>query len=262
MPLWITVLSLFFVLRCAASDPQCTLSPYEWQQLCRLNNNTIGGAILLCRTPWCELMQAEPDGLVQSANRPWLLSARQYVCGALNRQRQQWQTPDAINQSLLFLGDSLETACANMSQWRLSAQLSDATTALYGFNHRTDLQCPKSSATPPVDTFFYTRAPDILVLRAQRDTNATARTVSALGSAYSVNLTLLVLLILVIFAATLMALKMVADRSANRHWIWCLNQGAVDDDGDEVDQEMTRISHIEEHVLSSSSEDDLSPING
>ena len=259
LPMLMAIMTLLLQLR--ASDPQCTYTPYEWQQFCLINSSTSTvnpAPFTLCRAPWCTLLQAEPDGLVLESHREWLLAARQFVCGALNRQRRQWGTPDAVNSSLAFLGDSLETACGNISQWRPSARLSDAVTLLYQFNHRTDLLCPVNSGAA-VDTFYYTRAPDILVLRQQREPkNSTTHTVSALGSAYSVNLTLLVLLILFIFAATLMMLKMVADRSANRHWLWCLNQGTVDGAYGDVQQEMERISHIEEHVLSSEEEEEES----
>jgi hypothetical protein len=212
-------------------------------------------------------MEAEPDGLILPAQRQWLLGARQYVCAALNRQRQQWKTPDAVNGSLFFLGDSLESACNNMSQWRLSAQLSDALVTLYEFNHRSDTLCSVNGGTAAqVDTFYYTRAPDIVVMRQQyrQDSNAsTARIVSTLASAYSVNPTMLVLLVLAIFASTIMALKMVADRSANRHWLWCLNQGAAkDDEDDRVYLEMGNIERIEDGLSSSTEEEEQEHMTG
>lgn len=263
MPLLLLRSLLISLLLCGsftlAGDALCTRSPYEWQQLC--NGTALAAGLELCRSPWCTLLLVEPDGMLMPEQRPWLLAARQYVCASLNQQRQQWKTPDAVNASVRFMGDSLEQSCGNMSQWRLSRELSDAFLTLYQFNHHTELLCStptQGQGQAPMDSFYYTRAPDILVLRQQyqRDVNAsTARITSALNSAYSVNLTLLVLLILFVFASVIMALKMVAERSANRHWIWCVNQGAVNDDDDRISREMSYMTRVDDDLSSTDEED-------
>jgi len=67
---------------------------------------------------------------------------------ALNRGRLQWRTPDAVNASLLFLGDALEASCGALAEWRLSAALSDAHWQLYAFNHDSATVCAPVPIAP------------------------------------------------------------------------------------------------------------------
>jgi len=188
-------------------------------------------------------------------NRQWTLAARQYVAASMNRGRLQWRTPDSVNASLLFLGDSLEANCATLSQWRMSAQLSDALWQLYAFNHDSGTICPAQNGTAlPADTFYYTRALDVVVLRRGSGVNSTAQQLSTLNSAYSTNVTLLFFTVLLLVVCIAMGLKLVADRSTSRHFAWCRQNGVMDEEVDHTQM----FEMIDRNDLSlTSSDDDL-----
>jgi hypothetical protein len=255
------ILLLAVAVSAQQQQQYCTRTPYDWQVLWCGSNTTVRQSYTLCGADWCALLAVEPDGMTLPENRAWVLGARQFVAASLNRLRLQWRTPDAVNASLLFLGDALEASCGALSQWRLSAQLSDALSTLYAFNHDSATVCAPQNGTTalPLDTFYYTRAPDVLVMRGG-GSNASAAAVSTLSAAYSTNVTLLVATVVLLLVCVVMGLKLVADRSKSRHFSWLHQNGALDEE-DEQHIQMLEIMNMPDE-LSTTSEEEAKKKNG
>ena len=263
------VLSSLFalILITSAQSNFCTYSPLEWQQQYCTGALTLTPTLTLCNTEWCALMRVEPENMALPHYKSWLLVARQFIVAALNRRQLQWRTPDSVNASLMQLSDALDQSCAQLAQFQMDASVSDAFTVLYEFNHQLSTACNMpSNNTLPTDTFYYTSAPGILILR-QQSAAANASNVyqlSVIQTAYNTNLLLLVSLCVTTFSSVIMGLKMIADRNRERHIQWCLTNKAVSEQreerelsvmisdvesssDDEVDKEKKRIGLLQVH---------------
>ena len=159
-------LEMFLVLLLIANLRACVYTPYGWslqQNATTTTNDT------MCNSTWSTLLQRDPSHLVLAENQMWLLAFGQYAAAVLN-ERTVGDNDTGVMQALLLVGDSLERACGNMSQWQLdSAVKVEALTLLSDYNHGRllgQVACEQQFGSgDALDTFYYFNSNDVITVR-------------------------------------------------------------------------------------------------
>lgn len=127
------------------------------------------GEASLCQVKWYDIMQVEPTRMSNPLNQYWVIATHQYITASLNNMVNATEDKNVIT-ALVWLGDSLERACANLSEWRLDMNAYNKVETLRDYNN----QCTETSNNVK-DTLYYIRTQDLLVIPANisLDTNKT-----------------------------------------------------------------------------------------
>jgi len=210
----------------------CTYTTHEWTQLACSQNVTD----TMCGTNWCPLLRVDAASMLLAENQPWLLAFHIYATAALNRRSGTSLgvnfTDSGIDQAFFLLGDSLEAACENVTQWHLTPSLVRTMDLLFAFNHGV---IPRGGDKAPLTiacgdefregnitrldtTFYYINAPDMITLR-DSTTGLTIST-SVLKQLYSTQLFLFLFNIVEGVIICLLVLKLIIMRSEEREYTW------------------------------------------
>ena len=164
----------------AQQPPNCTLTQTGWRESDVAQAGDLELVCQLCGLGSEALLQSDVARQLQPQNTLWLLASHQYCAATLN----VWATSPIASQcdtqasgigtAVLLLGDSLQYACANMSQWALLPALNDALNLLLLFNQGQQEGCEacmpgQVNGTDNVTTFYYYQSPDTITLRLHSD---------------------------------------------------------------------------------------------
>lgn len=209
---------LIFLLTLVSS--QCTFTQNRWIRVSR------GLALdeTMCGIAWHELMEVDPSRLIIPENSLWVVGFHQYVSAVLNR-RQVEVNDSLLDDAILLIGDSLERACHNVSQWKLLPTLTQSLNMLYNFNHgileslNTSIACrDEYNNSVGNETFYYYQTPDIIAVR-DPVTNMTSLR-SVFSGLYQTQIVLYVALGLSGLMIGFVLLKLVMTRSEKRRYFW------------------------------------------
>lgn len=153
----------------------CTHTPVEWRTR---QNFTIDGVEneTLCRVNWFKLLEVNVAQMKIKENQLWVVVAQHYIAASLNKLRISFpnHTAIALSESILFLGNTLEHYCDNISQWTLGEKEDHAIQILSNFNHglfpeypscEEESSLPTLNTTMGVETFYYYQSVDTFIVR-------------------------------------------------------------------------------------------------
>lgn len=203
----------------------CTYTPSEWLN----HKNLIQENQTICRVKWLQILEINVAHMKIQENQLWVVVAQQYIASRLNQLRVPPEDEDPLNitQCLLYLGNSLEYYCSNISQWRLGEKEEASLRVLDDFNHGVLEKYPACDsvhilpASDENETHFYYQSIDTFIVR-DYDQNQTISRSEFLGlintnTIISISLGFAALWLLICF------LKMVIDANAKkryRFWKW------------------------------------------
>lgn len=150
----------------------CTYTPVEWldhRNLIQQDNQTNR---TICRIEWFQILEINVAHMKIPQNQLWVVVAQQYIAARLNKLRTSVSTLDGdnISECLLFLGNSLEYYCNNISQWKLGEKEESSLTVLDNFNHGTLEKFPRCDSVHILpasesETYFYYQSIDTFIVR-------------------------------------------------------------------------------------------------
>jgi hypothetical protein len=158
----------------------------EW--LSEINTSSINRET--CGEKWSRLLVVDTARMIVEENRLWMLVFHNYASGYLNRDRLllvssatnrtsiiqqdviEAFSKSGINEALLLLSNTLDSVCANVSQFKLAPSILKAMILVDAFNHgvvpgiNQSLTCPSSyEGNKTSVTFYYYESPDIITTR-------------------------------------------------------------------------------------------------
>ena len=151
------LLSLFFIVHCSATT--C-----HYQQLYWLNLNESQWPVQearLCDVPWYSILSIDTLRMTNRSNQLWVVGAHQYITARLNEAMSN-DTDITTKESLLWLGDSLERACLNLSEWRVTSEAYTSIERLRLYNTLCDIIPPLATGT--LSALYYIQTTDLLVI--------------------------------------------------------------------------------------------------
>ena len=193
----------------------CTYTPVEW--LSHKPNQT--GT--LCNVGWLELLGVNVAQMKIKENQLWVVVAQQYIAASLNAARTGFVKN--ISESILFLGNTLEYRCDNISLWSLQEKEEEALATLDKLNHGLFPEFPScdlvSIATQSEETFFYYQNIDTFIVRDYEQNQTISR--SEYQGIYNANVILSLSLGFSIFCMLICFLKLVIDGNARKRYrLW------------------------------------------
>lgn len=209
----------------------CTYTPVEWlshQNLVaeKATNQT------LCRVNWFQLLEINVAQMRVKENQLWVVVAQQYIGASLNKLRLD-SLGRNISESILYLGNTLEYYCDNISLWKLQEKEDIVLGILYDFNHGLFPEYPlcdkisiprNGSEGEESDTFFYYQTIDTFIVRdyVSNQTISRSEYIGIINTNMSLSLSLgfLILWLFICF------LKMVIDGNARKRYRLWKNQSS------------------------------------
>lgn len=115
----LVILSLFLVNEING----CTHSQRYWNQL-NVSDWPLNGE--LCQVSWKEIIGIDTMRMVIPGNQYWVVAAHQYITARLNERvdtNNNVTVDETTRGALLWLGDSLDRACLNLSSWSATSSV-------------------------------------------------------------------------------------------------------------------------------------------
>lgn len=156
MQFLIYLLSLFFIVYCNAAT--CHYSQLYWLNL---NESEWPSSSTLCNVPWHSILSIDTLRMTNTSNQLWVVGAHQYITARLNEAMTN-NSDIETKEALLWLGDSLERACLNLSEWRITSDAYKSIERLRLYNTACDTMNASSNST--ISALYYIHTVDILVI--------------------------------------------------------------------------------------------------
>ncbi len=139
----------------------CTQTQAYWGQ-----NNTWPNTIndtTLCHTQWRDIMAIDTMRMTIPSNQYWVVASHQYITARLNMEIMSSSSVE-VDNAILWLGDSLERACANLSGWAsedIHHSVYNAIEVLRKYSYQYECQV---NDTGMIDALYFLHTPDLLVI--------------------------------------------------------------------------------------------------
>ena len=115
----------------------------------------------LCGVQWHSILEIEASRMANPRNQYWVVAAHQYITASLNRLTSGTNNTE-IDATLLWLGDSLERACHNLSTWTMSPTAYTMIETLRHYNNACGEA--EQSGNTTIEALYYIYAADTLVI--------------------------------------------------------------------------------------------------
>lgn len=152
---------LYVLLLLASSLSACSQRQSFWIQ----SNTSIGENETLCGVKWRDILSIDTLRMAQPANQNWVVASHQYITAKLN-QYSDANASQSVKEALLSVGDSLERACDNIREYRISYDHLEIL-RLYYYSNLCNTTTPYDNSTvKEINPLYYLYTSDILVIPA------------------------------------------------------------------------------------------------
>ena len=175
---------LLILCACGYCLENCTHTQLYWSRNTTLWPENMNDTIL-CDTQWRDIMIIDTLKMSIPSNQYWVIASHQYITARLNKESTN-TTILLVNDALIWLGDSLERVCDNISYWAsendiLAYQMIDT---LRQYNYGNVCQ-EDDNNTYIINALYYKHTADLLVIPESQSLASNKTSVfSLLGETY------------------------------------------------------------------------------
>lgn len=156
MPLLLLLLLCHFASSCTYSQRHWCLNTTTWP----IDNAT------LCGVAWRTIMAIDTYRMAIPVNQYWVAASHAYITTRLNQAIAPANTTTAdVSVSLMWLGDSLERVCSNLSEWPLDSSAFYALETLRRYN-TGNTTCSDEDVVNMTEALYYIHTADMIIIPA------------------------------------------------------------------------------------------------